>query len=51
MSLLEALIVILLVMWLLGMFAFKVTSGLLHVLLVAALIVFILRLVQGRRVL
>ena len=44
------LFVILLTLWLLGFFAFHVTSGLIHILLVLAVIVLIVRLVQGRRV-
>jgi len=38
--------VILLVLWLLGFFAFKVTSGLIHVVLLVAVIVLILGLVR-----
>ena len=41
--------VILLVLWALGL-AFKVASGLIHVLLVIALVVVVFRLVSGRRV-
>ena len=39
--------VILLVLWLLGFFAFHVTSGLIHLILVVAVIVLILGLVRG----
>ncbi len=39
---------VLLVLWLLGVFAYPV-GGLIHVLLVVALIVVIVRLLQGRR--
>lgn len=42
-------VVILLVLWALG-FAFKVASGLIHILLVIALIVIVMRLLSGRRV-
>jgi hypothetical protein len=42
--------VILLILWLLGFFAFHVAGGLIHILLVLAVIVLIVRLVQGRRV-
>lgn len=42
-------VVILLVLWALG-FAFKVASGLIHILLVIALIVIVMRLLTGRRV-
>ena len=38
--------VILLMLWLLGFFAFKVTSGLIHLILVVAVIVLILGLVR-----
>ena len=44
------LFVILLLMWLLGLFAFH-AGGLIHILLVIALIVLIVRLVQGRKIL
>jgi hypothetical protein len=42
--------VILLVLWLLGFFAFHVAGSLIHVLLVIAVIVFVVQLIQGRRV-
>jgi hypothetical protein len=42
-------VVILLVLWALG-FAFKVASGLIHILLVVALVVIVMRLLSGRRV-
>ena len=42
--------VILLILWLLGFFAFEVGGGLIHLLLVIAVIVLIVRLIQGRRV-
>lgn len=48
---LETIIVILVVLWALGFFAFHVSTGLIHALLVIALIVLIIRLLQGRRVL
>ncbi|HKN77287.1 MAG TPA: lmo0937 family membrane protein [Candidatus Acidoferrum sp.] len=41
---------VLLVMWLLGFLAFHVTAGLIHILLVLAIIMFILHLVRGRSV-
>ncbi|MFP4171588.1 MAG: lmo0937 family membrane protein [Candidatus Hydrogenedentota bacterium] len=47
---LELLIVILVVMWLLGMLTSYTVGGLLHVLLVLAVIVILFRLIQGRRV-
>jgi len=43
--------VVLLVLWLLGFFAFHVGSGLIHILLVVAVIMVIINLVQGRRAL
>jgi hypothetical protein len=42
--------VILLVLWALGFFAFHVTSGLIHLVLIIAIIVGIVHLFQGRRV-
>jgi hypothetical protein len=48
---LETIIVILVILWALGFFAFHISSGLIHVLIVIAIIVLIVRLVQGRRVL
>ena len=42
-------VVILFVLWLLG-FTMHVAGGLIHVLLVIALVVFVLRLLSGRRV-
>jgi hypothetical protein len=44
-------VVILLILWLLGAFAFPVGGSLIHLLLVIALVVVIVRLLQGRRVL
>lgn len=40
--------VVLLVAYLLGLFAFKVTAGLIHIVLVIAVIMFILHFVRGR---
>jgi hypothetical protein len=42
-------VVILFVLWLLG-FTMHVAGGLIHVLLVIALVIVVLRLLQGRRV-
>lgn len=42
-------IAILLILWVLG-FAFEIAGGLVHILLVIALIVLIFRLVTGRKV-
>ena len=41
--------VVLVVLWLLGFFAFHVGSGLIHILLVIAVIMIILNLARGRR--
>ena len=41
--------VVLIVLWLLGFLAFHVTSGLIHIILVVALIMFILHFVRGGR--
>ena len=43
------LVVVILVLWALG-FAFEVAGGLIHLLLVVALIVIVYRLLTGRRV-
>lgn len=42
-------VVILVVLWLLGGFAFNIGGSLIHILLVIAVIVVIVRLLQGRR--
>jgi hypothetical protein len=47
---LETIIVLLVVLWLLGMVSSYTIGGLIHVLLVVAVIVLIIRLMQGRRV-
>ena len=41
--------IVLVVLWVLGFLAFHVTGGLIHLLLVLALIVLVYRLVTGRR--
>jgi hypothetical protein len=41
---------ILFVLWALGFFAFHVAGGLIHLLLIIAVIVVVLHLVRGRRV-
>jgi hypothetical protein len=43
--------VVLIVLWLLGLLTAYTMGGFIHVLLVIALIVVVLRLIQGRRVL
>jgi hypothetical protein len=42
--------VVLLLLWLLGFLAFHVGGGLIHLLLVIAIIVVLVRVIQGRRV-
>jgi len=41
--------IILLICWALGLFAFKVTAGFIHILIVAAIIIAILHFVRGGR--
>jgi hypothetical protein len=41
---------VLIICWLLGLFAFHVSTGLIHILLVIGIILLILHLVSGRRV-
>lgn len=48
---LETIVVILVVLWLLGMVSAYTMGGLIHVLLVIAIVVVLIRLIQGRRVL
>lgn len=43
-------LVILLVLWLLGMVSSYTMGGLIHILLVVAVVILIIRLVSGRRV-
>ena len=47
---LETLIVLFVVLWLLGMVSSYTLGGLIHLLLVLAIIVVLLRVIQGRRV-
>jgi len=46
---LYGLVVILVILWLLGFFAFHVAGGLIHLLLVIAVVVLIFQFVTGRR--
>ena len=46
---LNALVVVLLALWLLGLVSAYTMGGLIHVLLVIAIIVVLLRVIQGRR--
>ena len=41
---------VLIICWLLGLFAFHVTGGLIHIVLVVGLILLVLHFVSGRRV-
>jgi bacteriorhodopsin len=47
-SMFLTLFVVLLVLWLLGFFAFHVGSGLIHLLLIIAVIALVVHLVRGR---
>jgi len=47
---LEAILIVLVILWALGFFAFH-AGGLIHVLIVIALIVLVIRLLQGRKIL
>ena len=50
-KMLETIIVVLLVLWLIGFFGFSAQiGGLVHILLLIALVVLVIRLVSGRRV-
>jgi hypothetical protein len=49
-NLLWGIAVLFFVMWLLGFAAFHVTSGLIHLLLVVAVAVVLMRVMMGRRV-
>lgn len=48
---LETIIIILVVMWLLGLVTSYTMGGLIHILLVIAVVVLLVRVIQGRRVL
>lgn len=47
---LETVIVVLVVLWLLGMVSSYTMGGLIHALLVIALVVIVIRFLQGRRI-
>ena len=49
MDLLTILVVVLVVLWLGGYFAFHIAGSLIHLLLVVAVVVLVIRLLQGRR--
>jgi hypothetical protein len=42
--------IVLLVLWALGLFAFHISTGLIHVLIVLALIAIVMHLVRGNRI-
>ena len=46
---LETLVIILVVLWLLGLVTSYTMGGLIHILLVIAIVVILLRVIQGRR--
>ena len=45
----ETIVVVLLVLWLLGLVTSYTMGGLIHILLVVAIVMFLLRVIQGRR--
>jgi hypothetical protein len=48
-TMLWGIVVILLILWLLGWLAFHIAGGLIHILLIIAIIVFIYKLITDRR--
>lgn len=46
---LETIAIILLVLWLLGMVTGQTFGGMLHAIIVAALVIFLIRIISGRR--
>jgi uncharacterized protein DUF5670 len=49
MEMLETLAVVLIILWLLGLVSSYTLGGFIHILLVIALIVIVVRIIQGRR--
>ena len=49
MNLLWAVALVFLMLWMVGFLAFHITTGLIHVLLVVAVVAVVFRLVSGRR--
>lgn len=47
---LETIVVILLVLWALGLVTSNAMGGLIHILLVIAVVVILIRVIQGRRI-
>lgn len=50
MIMLETIAIILLILWLLGMVTGQTFGGVLHAIIVVALVIFVIRLLTGRRV-
>jgi hypothetical protein len=50
-QMLETLAIVLLVLWALGLVSSYTMGGLIHILLVIAIVIILLRVIQGRRVL
>lgn len=48
---LETIIVLLVILWALGLVSSYTMGGFIHILLVVALVIFVIRLFQGRRIL
>jgi hypothetical protein len=47
---LETIVVVLIILWLLGLVSSYTMGGLIHILLVIAIVVILIRVLQGRRV-
>ena len=47
---LETIVIILLILWVLGLVSSYTLGGLIHILLVIAIVIFVLRVIRGRRV-
>ncbi len=47
---LETIVIILLILWVLGLVSSYTMGGLIHILLVIAIVIFLLRVIRGRRV-
>jgi hypothetical protein len=47
---LETIVVVLIILWLLGLVSSYTMGGLIHILLVIAIVVILIRVIQGRRV-
>jgi hypothetical protein len=50
MKMIETIAVILLILWVLGLVTSYTMGGLIHILLVVAIVMFLVRLIQGRRI-